>query len=85
MRKTIWQTGKIADKYYVLSSTGYVIAQAGTAYNDKTKMENMMLCAAAPDMLRALQLALRDAEKGGFCQQTFDDVRAAIARATGAA
>jgi hypothetical protein len=43
------------------------------------------LFAAAPDMLRALQLALRDAEKGGFCQQTFDDVRAAIARATGGA
>ena len=61
-------------------------ADATVASGNRDEFEaNTRLIESAPDLLKALRRALRDAEKGGFSLQTFDDVRAAIARATGAA
>ena len=80
-----WTPGKIADKYYVLSPTGYVIAEAGAPYNDKTKMENMLLCAAAPDLLAALEeMVLVFAKPHSETLWEVVNARAAIAKARGA-
>jgi hypothetical protein len=80
------QIGRASAEFYIWSAQGDQRSPAVAHVKHSTKrptQANARLIAAAPEMLAALENALSDAEKGGFCSQTFDDVRAAIAKARG--